>query len=120
MSWRRGKRIRANNPKFRMPLPGERLGAVDEICWQTTLSKKHRKALGALRELGSKASILQLADKLGRTTSGVAHTFRVLESKGKVKKASYDEGVSTVWRIRTWADVDHDHIREMARRGGVF
>lgn len=104
----------------RRPLPGKPMGAFEEIVWQTTLSRGQLKVLKTMRELGGRATVLQIAEKTGRPVKGVIHTLDVLESKGKVVRASYNEGDKTIWRVRTWEDVDHDHIREMVRRGGVW
>ena len=85
-----------------------------------TFTERQRQALMVLRDLGGKGSVQQIAEITSRNTRRVARTLGELESKKRVVRTSGGQGDQTVWRLRTWVDVDHDHIRDMARKGGVY
>lgn len=103
-------------------LPGQKMDVFEEIAWQTTLTSTQKSVLRVLREFGQKgASVEEIAKRMGRKSStGLVTTFRYLVSKKKVVKTNHEVGSKAAFRIRTWSDVNSDHIRDMARRGGVY
>lgn len=56
--------------------------------------------------------------KTGMNRKTVARALSDLEANGWVRLS--ETGRDPKWRLRTWEDVDRDHIRAMARAGGVL
>ena len=94
------------------PTPIEILGA--------TLTPNQNLILKKLRKWGGTVTVRRMANA---THVRVAVVHKEVDRLSRLERLkvyfAWPEG-KTQFRLRTWEDVDNDHIRDMARRGGVW
>ena len=94
------------------PTPIEILGA--------RLTPNQEFILKKLRKWGGTVSVRRMANATHLRVEVVYQEVHRLESLQRIKVWFVFPKGKTEFRLRTWEDVDHDHIRDMARRGGVL